>query len=51
MLDSAPFISSCSRRELARRRLSRPHPQAQVLLAVVLVMLALAAFFVVRGGI
>jgi hypothetical protein len=51
MLDSAPFISSCSRRELARRRLSRPYPQAQMLLVLALMLLGIAAFFVIRGGI
>jgi hypothetical protein len=51
MLESTPFISSCSRRELARRRLSRPYPQAQFVLTLVLVLMGIAAFLVIRGGI
>jgi len=43
------FISSCSRRELSRRRPTRPVLARQGLVAVVLVLLVLAAFFAVHG--
>jgi hypothetical protein len=51
MYDSAPFISSCTRRQLARRRPSRSFPQAQFTLMLILVLFAVAGFFALRGGI
>jgi hypothetical protein len=53
--DSNIFISSCSRRELARRRVSRPrgaHPTRalQLLVAALLLLAAYGAFVVGRGG-
>jgi hypothetical protein len=46
------FISSLSRRQLARRRPSRSRGPAQLLIAValVLVLIAIAAVIVARGG-
>lgn len=42
------FISSCSRRQLARRRPTRHPFRIELLVAV---LLAIAAFVVARGGI
>jgi hypothetical protein len=44
------FISSCTRRQAARRRPTRAVSPAQLLLAVLVVALALGAFVVVHGG-
>jgi hypothetical protein len=51
MEDKSLFISSCSRRELARRRPGRNAPRARLLLALVVLVLAAAAVFVARGGV
>jgi hypothetical protein len=44
------FISSCSRRELARRRPSRTAWRLQLTLALVLLTVAVFAFAIVRMG-
>lgn len=45
------FISSCSRRELARRRPNRPLVRAELIMAVVVLLaMAAAAFAAVQGG-
>ena len=44
------FISSCSRRELARRRPHRSPVQMQMLLLAVAIAAALGAFFAAHGG-
>jgi hypothetical protein len=44
------FISSCSRRELARRKPSRSAWRVQLTLALVLLAAAVLAFAVVRLG-
>jgi hypothetical protein len=45
------FISSCSRRELARRRPTRNPAVRLQLVAVLLVIAALATLVISRGGI
>jgi hypothetical protein len=52
MAETGIFISSCSRRELARRRSGRSNGVLAVLVAVLLVVLAIAlgAIVVARGG-
>jgi hypothetical protein len=50
MPDSHLFISSCSRRQLARRRLGRVLLRLQVLLALIVLLSAAAAFIAGRGG-
>jgi hypothetical protein len=45
------FISSCSRRQLARRRPNRSPLRAQLLLAAVLVAVAMVAVVAARGWI
>jgi hypothetical protein len=44
------FISSCSRRDLVRRRASRSQVPLQVLLALVILIAAFGAYFAGRGG-
>jgi hypothetical protein len=44
------FISSCTRRELARRRPSRTPWRAQLLLATLMLAVAVGAFVAARGG-
>jgi hypothetical protein len=51
MPGSTIFISSCSRRELARRRPGRPQLRLQLMLATVLVLSVFAAFIAARGGV
>ena len=54
MEGSKVFISSCSRRQLARRRLTRGgmlRMQLQLLMVLLIVGLAVAAFIAGRGGI
>ena len=50
MLGSDLFISSCSRRQLARRRSSRSALRLQLPLAALFVLAAAAAFVAGRGG-
>ncbi len=45
------FISSCSRRQLARRRPSRSSLPVEALLVVVVLAAALGAFLAARGGV
>jgi hypothetical protein len=45
------FISSCSRRQLARRSPHRSSLRLQLLMVLALVCAALVAFIVARGGI
>jgi hypothetical protein len=49
-LDSEVFISSCSRRQLARRRWARTALRYEFLMMVIGVLLAFAAFVVGHGG-
>jgi hypothetical protein len=52
MLGPNVFISSCSRRQLARRRPARsPVGQLAVPLVMIVLVLALAAFALGHGGI
>jgi hypothetical protein len=44
------FISSCTRRELARRRSSRHPSRLELMVAVTLLVAAVVAFVVARGG-
>ena len=44
------FISSCTRRELARRKASRTWLRMQALVAVVVLLMALGIFAAARGG-
>lgn len=51
MADPEIFISSCSRRELARRRPTRAAaPRVQLLIAVLLLLTVFAALVVGHGG-
>ncbi len=50
MLGSDIFISSCSRRQLSRRRPPRDPLRLQILVATVILALALAAFVLGHGG-
>lgn len=50
MEDRSLFISSCSRRELARRRPGRFRFNMQAALAMVVLALAIAAVLVARGA-
>jgi hypothetical protein len=45
------FISSCTRRDLARRRAGRPAPRLQLIVALIVLAAALAVFLAVHGGI
>jgi hypothetical protein len=51
MEDRSLFISSCSRRELARRRPMRSVVRIQVVLALLVLAAALAALILARGGV
>jgi hypothetical protein len=44
------FISSCTRRELARRRATRTWLRIQASVAVVVLLVALGVFVAARGG-
>ena len=44
------FISSCTRREMARRRPSRTAARLELMVAMTLLIAAVLAFAVVRGG-
>ena len=44
------FISSCTRRELARRRPGRSAGRLELVVGLVVLVAALIAFVVVRGG-
>ena len=50
MEEKTVFISSCSRRELARRRPYRTPVSLQVLLLAVVVAIALGALVTAHGG-
>jgi hypothetical protein len=45
------FISSCTRREMARRRPGRSAGRLELFIGMTLLVAALLAFVVVRGGI
>jgi hypothetical protein len=45
------FMSSCSRRELARRRSRRAAPWLVLVLGLLVVLVGAAAFLLGRGGI
>jgi hypothetical protein len=51
MASSKLFISSCSRRQLARRRPGHAQLRLQLLLMLLTLIAALAAFVAGRGGI
>jgi len=51
MDDRSLFISSCSRRELSRRRLTRSPLRMQVVLAVLVLAALLGALVAARGGV
>lgn len=51
MQESRLFMSSLTRRELARRRPGRSVPWAGLALALLVVMVCAAAFLLGRGGI
>ena len=44
------FISSCTRRQLARRKPSRSPLRTQLLLAAIVLVVAIGTFFVAGGG-
>jgi hypothetical protein len=48
--DKSLFISSCTRREMARRRPGRTAGRLELLLGLTLLLAALVAFVVARGG-
>jgi hypothetical protein len=50
MEDRSVFISSCSRRELARRRPSRSAGRLQLTIAMLLLFAAVLAFAITRLG-
>ena len=50
MEDKSLFISSCSRRQLARRRPGRVLSRRHAVLTLVVLVVALAAVFAARGG-
>jgi hypothetical protein len=50
MQDRSLFISSCSRRELARRKPGRTYSRGRLLLTLAIVLIAFAAVFAARGG-
>jgi hypothetical protein len=50
MQDRSVFVSSCSRRQLARRRAARSMPRIQLLIVLAL-LAALAAVVVTRAGV
>jgi hypothetical protein len=45
------FISSCTRRDLARRRAGRPALRLQLFVALIVLAAALAAFLALHGGV
>jgi len=51
MTESRLFLSSCSRRELARRRPGRSVPWLALIVGLLVVLVCAAAFLVGRGGI
>jgi hypothetical protein len=51
MENRSVFVSSCSRRQLARRRPTRTAPWVPILLSLLVVLLALGTFAAARGGI
>jgi hypothetical protein len=51
MTESRLFLSSCSRRELARRRPGRSVPWPALLVGLLVVLVCAAAFLVGGGGI
>jgi hypothetical protein len=51
MPHSRLFVSSCTRRQLARRRPGRITLPAQLLIVTILIVAGLAAFIAGRGGI
>jgi len=51
MEDRGLFISSCSRRELARRRPTRSVARAQVVLTLLVLAAVLGALVAARGGV
>jgi hypothetical protein len=50
MESKSVFISSCTRREMARRRPSRTAGRLELWVGVAMLVVALVAFAVVRGG-
>ena len=50
MENRSVFISSVTRRDLARRRASRPAVSTQVVLGVIVLAAALGAFLAALGG-
>lgn len=50
MMDQSIFISSCSRRQLARRRPSPNAYRIQLMVAVVVLSVAIIAFAATRMG-
>jgi hypothetical protein len=50
MQDRSLFISSCSRRELARRKPARTFPLGRLLVTLAIVLIAFAAVLAARGG-
>jgi hypothetical protein len=48
--DKSLFISSCTRRELARRRPGRIAGRLELLVGVALLLAALVAFVILHGG-
>ncbi len=51
MPESRLFMSSCSRRELARRRPGRTVPWPTVFMGLMVVLVCVAAFLLGHGGI
>jgi hypothetical protein len=51
MSETRLFMSSCSRRELARRRPGRRVPWPALFLGLLVVLVCAAAFLLGRGGI
>jgi hypothetical protein len=51
MPHSRLFVSSCTRRQLARRRPGRTTHPAQLMIVMILILAGLAAFVAGRGGI
>jgi hypothetical protein len=50
MEDRSLFISSCSRRDLARRRPGRKVSRSHFAFTLAVLLIALAVVFAVRGG-
>jgi hypothetical protein len=51
MSESRLFLSSCSRRDLARRRPGRVLPRPVLIVGLLVVLVCAAAFLLGRGGI